>query len=206
MSKIPLEWKLLKAWVFTLFTTPGSYLLQFRHSAAAAAVAAVKLLQSCLTLSRPWDSPGKNTGVGCHSLLQCMKVKSESEVTQSCPTLSDPMDCSPPGSSLHGIFRARVLEWVTIAFSTQSCPSLWDPMNCSPGYCKVRLSLLLNMKFFLKHKTQKSLFTYLYLLMNLQCCVNFWWTAQWINFIHFFQNFFLIYYFKMLNVVPCAIE
>ena len=68
-------------------------------------------------LPRPWDSPGKNTGVGCHFLLQCMKVRSESEVAQSCPTLSDPMDCSPPGSSVHGIFQARVLEWVAIAFS-----------------------------------------------------------------------------------------
>ena len=65
----------------------------------------------------PWDSPGKNTGVGCHFLLQCMKVQSESEVTQSCPTPSDPMDCSLPGSSVHGIFQARVLEWVAIAFS-----------------------------------------------------------------------------------------
>ena len=65
----------------------------------------------------PWDSPGKNTGVGCHFLLQCMKVKSESEDTQSYPTLSDPMDCSRPGSSVHGIFQARVLEWVAIAFS-----------------------------------------------------------------------------------------
>ncbi|KAM7234772.1 hypothetical protein CapIbe_013592, partial [Capra ibex] len=61
-------------------------------------------------LRHPWDSPGKNTGVGCHFLLQCMKVKSESEVAQSCPTLSDPMDCSPLGSSVHGIFQARVLE------------------------------------------------------------------------------------------------
>ena len=66
---------------------------------------------------RPWDSPGKNTGVGCHFLLQCMKVKRESEVTQSCLTLSDPMDCSLPGSSVHGIFQARVLEWGAIAFS-----------------------------------------------------------------------------------------
>ena len=65
----------------------------------------------------PWDSPGKNTGVGCHFLLQCMKVKSESEVAQSCLTLSEPMDCSPPGSSVHGIFQARVLEWGAIAFS-----------------------------------------------------------------------------------------
>ena len=68
-------------------------------------------------LPRPRDFPGKNTGVGCHCLVQCMKVKSESEVTQSCPTLSDPMDCSPPGSSVHGIFQARVLEWGAIAFS-----------------------------------------------------------------------------------------
>ena len=66
-------------------------------------------------LPHPWDSPGKNTGVGCHFLLQCMKVKSESEVTQSCPTLSDPMDCSPPGSSILGIFQARVLEWGAVA-------------------------------------------------------------------------------------------
>ena len=68
-------------------------------------------------LPRPWDSPGKNTGVGCHFLLQCMKGKSESEVAQSCPTLSDPMDCSLPGSSVCGIFQARVLEWGAIAFS-----------------------------------------------------------------------------------------
>ena len=66
---------------------------------------------------RPWGSPGKNTGVGCHFLFQCMKMKSESEVTQSCPTLSDPMDCSLPGASVHGIFQATVLEWVAIAFS-----------------------------------------------------------------------------------------
>ena len=68
-------------------------------------------------LPRPWDSPGKNTGVGCHFLLQCMKVKTESEVAQSCPNLSDPMDYSLPGSSAHGIFQARVLECGAIAFS-----------------------------------------------------------------------------------------
>ena len=71
-------------------------------------------------LPHPWDSPGKNTGVGCHFLLQCMKVKSESEVAQSCPTLSDPTDCSLPGSSTHGIFQARVLEWGAIAWHTVS--------------------------------------------------------------------------------------
>ena len=65
----------------------------------------------------PWDSPGKNTGVGCRFLLQSMKGKSESEVAQSSPTLSDPTDCSLPGSSIHGIFQARVLEWGAIAFS-----------------------------------------------------------------------------------------
>ena len=68
-------------------------------------------------LPHPWDSPGKNTGVGYHFLLQCMKVKSQSEVTQACLTLSHPMDCSLPGSSVHGIFQLRVLEWVAIAFS-----------------------------------------------------------------------------------------
>ena len=65
----------------------------------------------------PWDSPGKNTGVGCHFLLQCMKVKSESKVAQSCPTPCDPMDFSLPGSSIHGIFQARVPEGGAIAFS-----------------------------------------------------------------------------------------
>ena len=104
-------------------------LLLFPHVAAAAAAAA-KLLQSCPTvwphgrqptkLPHPWDSPGKNTGVGCHFLLQCMKVKSEGEVAQSCLTLTDPMDCSLPGSSIHGIFQARVLEWGAIAFSTHT--------------------------------------------------------------------------------------
>ena len=89
--------------------------------------AAAKSLQSCPTLCdpidrsppgyRPRDSPAKNTGVGCHFPLQCMKEKSESEVTQSCPTLSDPMDCSLPGSSVHGIFQARGLEWGAISFS-----------------------------------------------------------------------------------------
>src|SRR5574337_1150624 len=77
-------------------------------------------------LPRPCDSPGKNTGVGCHFLLQCVKVKSESEVIQSCPTLCDPMDCSPPGSSVRGIFQARVLEW--------GAPSLKQELLCSPVY------------------------------------------------------------------------
>ena len=74
-------------------------------------------------LGRPWDSPGKNTGVGYHFLLQCMKVKSEREVSQSGLTLSDPMDYSLPGSSIHGIFQARVLEWGAIAFSVHNVRS-----------------------------------------------------------------------------------
>ena len=91
----------------------------------------------------PWDSPGKNTGVGCHFPLQCMKVKSESEVAQSYLTLSDPMDCSLPGSSVHGIFQARVLEWVAIASTRFPC-SLQNWSNCrtvlylrdpSTGHC-----------------------------------------------------------------------
>jgi len=109
------------------------------HVSATAAAAAAKSLQSCLTLCdpnrwqptrlHPWDSPGKNTGVGCHFLLQCMKVKSESEVAQSCLTLSNPMDCSLPGSSIHGIFQARVLEWGAIAFS-DTC--IYSPPNFPP--------------------------------------------------------------------------
>ena len=71
-------------------------------------------------LPRPWDSPGKSTGMGCHFLLQCMKVKSESEVAQSCPTLSDPMDCSLPGSSIHGFSRQEYWSGVPL-------PS---PLNC----------------------------------------------------------------------------
>ena len=101
---------------------------------------ATKSLQSCSTLCDPidptrllcpWDSPGNNTGVGCHFLLQCMKVKSECEVAQSFPTLSDPMDCSLPGFSIHGIFQARGLEWGAIAFSDDSSRSYQILVNSS---------------------------------------------------------------------------
>ena len=98
----------------------------------------------------PRDSPGKNTGVGCHFLLQCMKVKSESEVIQSCPTLSDPMDWSLPGSSIHGIFQARVLEWGAIAFSgiliriSIKCKVLFF---CSPVGLRVTYKICLWMYF-----------------------------------------------------------
>ena len=87
-------------------------------------------------LPRLWDSPGKNTGVGCHFLLQCMKVKSESEVAQSCPTLRDPMDCSLPGSSVHGISQARILESESeshsVVYDSLRPHGLYSPYN-SPG-------------------------------------------------------------------------
>ena len=109
----------------------------------SAAAAAAKSLQSCLSLRphrwaatrllRPWDSPGKNIGVGCHFLLQCMKVKSESEVAQWCPTLSDPKECSLPGSSVLGILQARALEWGAIAFSVSVSTHLKSLRNLLGG-------------------------------------------------------------------------
>ena len=94
----------------------------------------------------PWDSPGKNTGVDCHFFLQCMKMKSESEIAQSCPTPSNPMDCSLPGSSVHRIFQARVLEWGAIAFSVfhRGCINLhshqqWKSVPSSPAFIVCRL-------------------------------------------------------------------
>ena len=84
-------------------------------------------------LLHPWDSPSKNTGVGCHFLLPCMKVRIESEVAQSCPTPRDSMDCSPPGSSVHGIFQARVLEWGAIVFSVCHWGrQIFNPHDLSP--------------------------------------------------------------------------
>ena len=97
-------------------------------------------------LPRTWDSPGKNTGVGCHFLLQCMKVKSESEVAQSCLTLSDPMDCSLPGSSVHGIFQARVLEWGAIAFS-KSWTQLSNSARCTFSYTQHHSKLLYSSQY-----------------------------------------------------------
>jgi len=116
------RWVTIPSWLFgSLRPFLHSYSVYSSHIflISSASLATAKSLQSCLTLCDwlhrwqptrlrcPWDSPGNNTRVGCHFLLQCMKVKSESKVTQSCPTLSDPMDCSLPGSSAHGIFQAR---------------------------------------------------------------------------------------------------
>ena len=89
------------------------------------------------------DSPGKNTGVGCQFLLQCMKGKSESEVAQSRLTLSDPIDCSPPGSSIHGSFQARVLEWGAIAFSV---PSILKEQYCIKNAVLSKLILMLTLR------------------------------------------------------------
>ena len=107
----------------------------------------------------PWDSPGKNAGVGCHFLLQCMKAKSESEVAQSCPTLSDPMDCSLPGSSIHGIFQVRVLKWVAIAFFIIGKPyyGLLQDIKCSflcyieGSYCLSILHIMLCIRYLNMH-------------------------------------------------------
>ena len=111
--------------------------------------------QQLIRLPRPWDSPGKNTGVGCHFLLQCMKVKSESEFAQSCPTLSEPMDCSLPGSSVRGIFQARILEWGAIAFSilqasrTQfKCLLNLCLPGCSTSKLQTNIPLYLNQSLF----------------------------------------------------------
>ena len=83
--------------------------------------AAVTSVVSDSMRPHPWDSPGKNTGVGCYFLLQCIKVKSERSRSAVCPTVCDPMDCSPPGSSVHGILQARGLAWAATAFSVCQC-------------------------------------------------------------------------------------
>ena len=115
--------------------TKNEVSLHTSQNAAAAAAAVASVVSDSVwphrwqptRLRHPWDSPGKNARVGCYFLLQCMKVKSESEVAQLCLTLRDPMDCSLPGSSIHGIFQARVLEWGAIAFSDQS---EWPSSKC----------------------------------------------------------------------------
>ena len=123
-------------------------------------------------LPHPWDSPGKNTGVRCHFLLQCMKVKSENEVPQSCPTPSNPMDCGLPGSSIHGIFQSRVLEWGAIAFSvlltlmaTKRKARLRN--NSMDMFCKIKLQHYFS-------KFQNILILTLQLPWNLNTTVHFY--------------------------------
>ena len=117
----------------------------------------------------PWESPGKNTGVGCHFLLQCMKVKSESEVAQSCLTLHDPMDCSPPGSSVRGIFQAIVLEWGAIAFS--EC----DSTLAQIPFCDVQSELMFG-SLFIFHAFHFlvsfiSYISFIFSLISTLCCL-----------------------------------
>ena len=132
----------------------------------------------------PWDSPGKNAGMGCHFLLQCMKVKTESEVAQSCPTLSDPMEGSPPGSSIHGIFQARVLEWVAIAWGGVNT---WVVVIFSVGF-------------------SLSLVCFHWSIIDLQCCVTFRYSKMIQLYIHrhlfFFRFFTFISYYEILTIVP----
>ena len=106
-GRMPLivEYKASKSWQ-TLKSIQGLLLLSRFNGVRLCATPQTQHTR----LRRPWDSPGKNTGVGCHFLLQSMKVKSESEVAQSCPTLRNPTDCSLSGSSVLWIFQARVLE------------------------------------------------------------------------------------------------
>ena len=119
-------------------------------------------------LPRPWDSLGKNTGVGCHFLLQCVKVKSQSEVAQLCPTLRDPMDCSLPGSSVHRIFQARVLEWVAIAFSEMGYKSTESPRwsSIEPNFYEGQSSCV-----FIFYVNTNSYFIELYLFAYNKRCI-----------------------------------
>ena len=123
-------------------------------------------------LPSPWDSPGKNTGVGCHCLLQCMKVENDSEVTQSCPTLSNPMDRSLPGSPIHGIFQARVLEWGAIAFSdnkddnsiNEKCNTIYmerhNANSLNHGVVKIYSSLqIVILEIYMNHTIKTCLIT-----------------------------------------------
>ena len=106
-------------------------------------------------ISHPWDSPGKNNGVDCHFLLQCMKVKGESEVAQSCLTLCDLMDCSLPGSSIHGIFQARVLEWVPLPSPEEAAImiQLFTEMKRQNSVHIIFLSSFIETYLFYSHKS-----------------------------------------------------
>ena len=130
-------------------------------------------------LPHPWDSPGKNTAVGCRFPLQCMKVKSESEFAQSCPTPSNPMDCSPPGSSVHGIFQARVLEWGAIAFSRDSILGLSN--SRSHAFPRLYPMLLSCLNFQEKFNNPSKI---IWMYWNIRFCIFF----QIIVIYHFFSS------------------
>ena len=129
----------------------------------------------------PWDSPGKNTGVGCHFLLQCMKVKSESEVAQPCPTLSNPMDCSLPGSSIMGFSRQEY--WKLRLFQIKKSVLLkW----ARTIFCLSRIYLPF---FFEKPNNIIFLINFYYSIVALQCCINLCCPAKWINFMYTYIPF-----------------
>ena len=129
----------------------------------------------------PWDSPGKNIEVGCHFLLQCMKVKSESEVTQSCPTLSNPMDCSLPASSIRAIFQARVLEWGAIAFS------IYVHTQSNSGIMFLTTNSFLSQIFNSQRQPLYILFFLLFTLIILH---------------RYLYYYFLTFWFCVLSIIP----
>ena len=138
-----------------------------------------------------WDSPGKNTRVGCHFLLQCMKVKSESEVAQSCQTPRDPMDCSLPGSSVHGTLQARVLEWVAIAFS-RSLVNIISIKNHSATSVTENVKLPFHCSLYLQSQ-------------NIMWCIS-WWNQKTIfhpvalaGFQSFYMQTFPVHFWTMLD-------
>ena len=150
----------IRLFIVLLLSFSGLYIF-VDNSPLTAAAAAAKSPQSCPTLCdtthrrhrchrhqlpRPWDSPGKNTGVGCHFLLQCRKVKSEREVAQSCPTLLDPMDCSPPGFSVHGIFRQEC--WSGVPLLSLPLTAMFFQIFF-PSLCLIRLTASFSVQKFL---------------------------------------------------------
>ena len=140
-------------------------------------------------MPRPWNSPGKNTGVGCHFLLQCMKVKSESRVAQSCPTLCNPMDCSPPVSSVHEVLQTRILEWVAMLFSRgSSWPGIEPPSLLSPTLQAGSLPLAPPrkplMKYILREMIQLKFATCYFLLYLVPCCQSRYKILIW-SFFHY---------------------
>ena len=137
------------------------------------------------------DSPGKNTGVGCHFLLQCRKVKSESEVAQSYPTFSDPMDCSLSGSSIHGIFQARVLEWGAIAFS--DC-------HCLDNVKATRLKASLPIIELIQTTLPSGDAGWVWNSVAQQDCWHWWWNLVWYLPIHLLHNHELPCYRQLKRV------
>ena len=152
-------------------------------------------------LPHPWDSSGKNTGVGCHFLLQCMEVKSQSEVAQLCPTLCDPIDCSLLGSSIHGILQARILEWLAISFSNawkwkvkvkllshvRLLATPWTVASEAPPSTGFpRQAYWSGVPLPSSWETEQVLIFFFWGIVDLQCCANLCCIAKWLSYIHIF--------------------